>query len=580
MTASVVSVEDSNDKPGIEPRALSFWSTFAVLYLFAAALLAWRLGSRPEDAYNWEAYTLRGLIDFTREPTWDVFRLNDGLMTDSGRSATVVGPGWVGFQIFGQSLLGLRFPIVLISAFSVPLTWVLGRRLYSDLVGIAAALLVATSPVFLLYGRTGTIVGMSVAPALIGMLVLWNCLRPHASSWWRWLIVLQAVLIALSYFYGVIRFLWIIALVLFVVEFVLRSGERRRFLASFALTVVVLPIALLFMRPGPMVSPTDVVQAVELYYSGRGEQILQMAENNESFLTYLRVESEAEREELLQASRNELIRRLIEQNSENLGKLLTDQETRPAVTDFWNSSGRLYPAVLVPLFLIGTGLLIWRSFRDPRARMMLALFWGYSLPMILTSNVHIGRLVFIVPLLSIIVALPALSFARWLSRRQPPDYRPMVQRWASILAGTAIVLFGASENLDDWTLEFPRQRMDLVADQIVSLTQEPPTEQLVYVFGDGGRYEIESLGIAELEVQLDGYLRFVDLRTGITRGNGPIPLLYGSLLERIGDPESVPGYCTSHYLVDPSVVDQFLELTEPVATSVCGAPLRYDPLAY
>src|SRR5688500_6049925 len=178
MTATTAPVEDSAGERAIPTRALPLWSTFTVLYLFATAILAWRLGSRPDWAYNWEAYTLRGLIDFTHEPTWDVFRLNDGLMTDSGRSAMVVGPAWVGFKIFGHTLLGLRLPIVLISAFSVPLTWLLGRRLYSDMVGLAAALLVATSPVFLLYGRTGTIVGMSITAALIGMLVLWSCLRP------------------------------------------------------------------------------------------------------------------------------------------------------------------------------------------------------------------------------------------------------------------------------------------------------------------------------------------------------------------------------------------------------------------
>ncbi len=88
----------------------------------------------------------------------------------------------------------MRFPIVLISALAVPLTWLFGRRLYSDAVGITAALLVLTSQVFLLYGRTGTVVGMSIGPALIGYLLLWMCVRrERPSDGSGWLLLFQVV---------------------------------------------------------------------------------------------------------------------------------------------------------------------------------------------------------------------------------------------------------------------------------------------------------------------------------------------------------------------------------------------------
>jgi hypothetical protein len=224
--------------------------------------------------------------------------------------------------------------------------------------------------------------------------------------------------------------------------------------------------------------------------------------------------------------------------------------------------------------------LLWRFFRDPNARLMLALYWGYSLPMLLTSNVHIGRLVFIVPVLAIIVALPIRPIVRWLLKRQPRDYRPKIYPWASFAVGAVIVLIGAVPSLNDWSVEFPRARMELVTDQIVDLTREPPTEQLVYVFGDAGGYEIESLRVAELEMSLHGYLRFVDLREGVERGTGPIPLLYGAMLERIGDPGSIPGYCTNHYLVEPESEQRFFEEMVAVALPECGQPLRYDILVH
>ena len=69
----------------------------------------------------------------------------------------------------------------------------------------------------------------------------------------------------------------------------------------------------------------------------------------------------------------------------------------------------------------------------------------------------------------------------------------------------------------DWETPFPMQRMTLVADRIVELTNTPPTQQLVYVFGDLGGYEIETLRVAELRMELPGYLRFEDLTTGEMR---------------------------------------------------------------
>ena len=103
-----------------DPGPLPLAPTFVLLYLAAVALLAWRIGSRPGFSYNWETYTLRDLFRFVAQPSRDVLRMNDGLMTDSGRTAAVVGPAWLGFKIFGQTWIGLRLPIVLISALAVP----------------------------------------------------------------------------------------------------------------------------------------------------------------------------------------------------------------------------------------------------------------------------------------------------------------------------------------------------------------------------------------------------------------------------------------------------------------------------
>jgi hypothetical protein len=399
--------------------------------------------------------------------------------------------------------------------------------------------------------------------------------RRSDEHWVWWLAAFQAALIVNSYFYSPIRILWPIACVVLAAELVLRSGQRTRFALSLVTTLVVLPLAVTLLRPGPLSTP---VSAVEWYFNGRGEQLFQMRKSPTPISNYIRVDSEEERQRIAEQSTNAQSWRLIRQNSRNLGNLLIDRHTRPAITDFWNPSGRLYPKVLVPFLIAGMILLLVRFFRDPRARLLLALFWGFSLPMILTTQVHIGRLIYIVPLIGIICALPVGLIARWLARRQPASTRSAMARWAGLGVAALVVIAGATPSLADWQTSFPPPRMTRVADLIVERTYDSPAPQLVYVFGDAGAYEIEALRIAELEMLLPGYLRFEDLTTGDMRGNGAIPLMYGAVLTKVNQPDLIPGFCTNLYLVEPNVLDQFHAASDPVATAACGKPLSSESL--
>ena len=355
----------------------------------------------------------------------------------------------------------------------------------------------------------------------------------------------------------------------------LRTGQRTRFALSLVVTLVVLPLAVTVLRPGPLSNP---VSAVESYYTARGEQIFQMRKRPTSISNYIRVDSEEERQRIAEQSTNAQSWRLVRQNSKSLGNLLIDRQTQPAITDFWNPTGRLYPKVLVPFLIAGMILLLVRFFREPRSRLLLALFWGFSLPMIFTTQVHIGRLVYIVPLIGIICAIPIGLIARWLVRRQPASLRQGMSRWAGFAVAALLVVAGSAPSLADWQTAFPPPRMTLVADLIIERTYDPPAPQLVYVFGDAGAYAIEQLRIAELEMLLPGYLRFEDLTTGATRGNGPIPLLYGAVIPKVDQPDAIPGYCSNLYLVEPNVLEQFHEASDPVATAACGQPLTVEVL--
>jgi hypothetical protein len=547
-------------------------ATFALLYLISLGLGLYRIQSRPASEHNWEAYALRGLLNFVQHPSAGVLKVNLGLMTDSGESIVVVGPAWLAFTVFGESYTSLRIATLLIAALAVPLTWLFGRLLWSDAVGICAALIVATSQGFLFYARTGTNVGMSLTPALAGFILLWKTISPDRRRWGLWLALLQVSLILNSWFYSPIRFLWPIAIALLAVELVLRSGSRRRFLVALVVTIAVLPAALVVITHPRNHSP---VAAIETYYNGRGEQIFRIDDSADSLVNLIPVQSDQKRALLEQKSTNTLIVKVIRKNAQDLMNLLLDRRTRPAISDFSNPRGRLYSRSLVPLFLLSMLLLLWSCFKSPKSRLMLALFWGYTLPLTLTTNVHLGRLLFALPLLALLVAMPIEPIARLISKAPSLRLRSKLQRWAPAVLAFAIVLLAAVPSLRDWSkTPFTKLEGELVAGQMRTALAAAPSQQLAYVFGEANVWELESLRVAVLRMELKGRARFVDLTTGETFDSGPTNVLEHGLLTALAHPSTVPGFCTNLYVVEADIALRFADLTNAPAIAMCGRPLN------
>jgi hypothetical protein len=329
------------------------------------------------------------------------------------------------------------------------------------------------------------------------------------------------------------------------------------------------------MRPGPMVGPAV---AIKSYFYGRGEQIFRINDDRENYLPYLRPSSDEERDEMARMSNDQLAVRLMERNAEDLLNVMIDRGTRPAITDFWSPSGRLLPRVLVPLLIGGLLILLWRCIREPRARFLLALYLGFSVPLVLTSQVHIGRLIYTVPVVALICAIPIgyiVNLAAW---RVSDRHQRYLRTWGAAAATLIVMGLAAIPSWHDWETEFPITPMVLVAERIQELRAEYPDQPLVYVFGDLGGYEVEGLNVAELEMLLRGDVRFADLETGDQRGNGNTMLSYGAVVPRLADPSSIPGYCSNIYLVEPNLVDMFIATTEPVAQAECGRSLIFNEL--
>ena len=564
------------------------------LYGLAAVLLLARIGEHPPYAYNWENYTAWGMFRYWDELAGrdDLFRMSDGLMTDSGEGPLMVLPIWLGWKLFGVGIEGLRVPIVLIAALAAPLTWLVGRRTVGPGAAAVGATLLALSPVFLLYGRTATLVGISLVPALATIYALLRVLRPERerfSAWIGWLAALQVLLVADSYAYAVIRFLWLIALILLAGEVLLRRGVRMRFVAAFGVTAVVLPLALLGLgaRDGFSSGPGQVDETLRRYYNGRGEQIVSLNDDPGGYRYFLEdggeVDVEAE-------STEDLAWKLIGQNARDYLDLHLDRDTLPAITDYWNPRGRLLPQAQVPFFLLGLVVLVavaWRPKVGVEARAMLALYFGLGIPLFLTSRVHIGRLIFAVPLLCLIVGLGVVTLFRAgrigaavLSDRAE-DRGGRLRFLASPAVVLAVIVIGitASDTWADYTISprlEPQRGWALEMEEHVDEARAAGGAVLVMPSGLGA--EIEGVDAAGTRLIAGDTYRYVNLRelAPDAQGDGDDPpLYYGNVLGLLADsPERVPDRCGAVYFVRPDAEEEFNRVTNNGRLAGCGQALR------
>jgi 4-amino-4-deoxy-L-arabinose transferase-like glycosyltransferase len=556
-------------------RRLTF--TPIALYVLSAALLLVRIGGHPGYNYNWESYTAWEFFSFWDHPTRHIFGLTDGLMTDSGRSPLIILPAWLGFQLGGVGLTSLRVPIALLAALAVPLLWLVARRMTTPWIATLAAALLAITPAFLLYARTATLVGISVAPALLTVYALLRMLQRPAS--WGWLIALQALLIADSFAYAPIRFLWPLSVALFLAEILWRRGLRWRFVIACLATAIVLPAVLIFVDKEPGHNPR---RAIKTYYNGRGEQILSLRNDPAGYKYYLHDPNAEAAAATDEDSSTELALLLVKQNTRDLAFLLLDHHTRPAITDYWNPRGRLYPWFLVPFFLLGMGASLWRMPHHVEDRLLLALFWGFSLPMIVTSQVHIGRLIFAMPFLFVFVAIGIGLMAGWLTALAHHLGAAIDQRLIPIgLAVTLLLVTGWSA----WQGYRIPANPSRDANIITQLRTAAPDLSAVHgnaalVMGGMNQAQVEAISVSGFRLDLNGDYAFVNLAAGEhAPTNDPRPTLYyGGLLDQLNAPGASPVACDTRYYVDSTIQAQFLDILA-ASRPGCSSPPQVVTLA-
>jgi len=367
-------------------------------------LLLLHLGSHPPFPYNWEPYTILYFLDFWHSPTLNIFHLTDSVMTDSGKSPIGVLPIWLFFKIYGLGLTQLRLPFALLTSMVIPAFWLIARRLSGTMVASLATSLLIFSPVFLLYGRTATIVGISLLLLVISVYLLIRFIQNPSS--WHYLIALQLMFLVNTYGYAPLRLLWPLCIFIFIVEIFFQRGKRYIFLFAAILTILVLPFFLNLFYSTSGFSP---ISTVSRYYNGAGEQIF-IINNQNSYHYFLRNKTVFQNTAPSKSKNFLLPLSLISQNTKDYIRKLFDQNTKPVLTNYWQFDGRLYSHILVPFFLIGIFFAFIKARKQLEYRILLVLFFGFGIPLILTSHVDVGRLIFTLPFLLLITANGFIQF--------------------------------------------------------------------------------------------------------------------------------------------------------------------------
>jgi hypothetical protein len=491
--------------------------TAAVLYALALVLLVLPIpfGRHPAWAYNWEGYTAWRWLTFWGAPEFTLGFLapTDGLMTDSGQGLLLGLPLTVSILLNGFTLEALRLPAMLMSALAPPLLWLAGRRMIGPAPALLAALLLAISPVFIFYGRTATLVGVSLLPLLLTVLALVRVLDAPSVAGWRWTregaLVASMVLGLIAY--APVRLLWPISIGTLVLAALVTPARRRIYLVTSAGCLVVVPAAVMVQEAVTMPEPEPVAAALS-YFRARGEQIIAMGDDPSDAGRYVRdfVPEDTGGTAL------DAVRVLVLQNARDLGRLLIDSGTRPVPTDYWNEAGRLWPGFFVPFAVIGTCAVLGNALRRrnrPVLRLLpIILALGLALPLLLTSRVHVGRLLPALPFVLLLVALGVSVLATLVSRVLVSRSVPVSPLAAGLVLAVGIVLTAGWQARADMTVPVAMTREEQTVRQLASW-RDPVIERggAVLVEDPSLGDEIERVHAATYRLGLEAQYQFVDL---------------------------------------------------------------------
>lgn len=517
------------------------------VYCIAVAALLVPWGNHPDLPFNWEEFTAAGLFHWRNEPLWRMFGLQSGLMTDSGDSPLVLIPARVGMWIGGRDLASVRVVLTALTALSVPLTWRIARDVAGHRVAWFASILLILAPAFLLYARTATNVGVTLAIATAIVAVLMQTIAEPRNL--VTIGALQILLIVATWGYAPVRMLWLLALIALAVEIALRPQDRRALAIAFIVTIVALPAFLSIARQ------EQPLAAIEWYYFSQGEQLFELHDDPDRLRLFMGTAAEPTD---ATASARELLTRKFVQNVQDLASLLSGWNTSSALSDYWNPHGRFYSLILTPFLVVGLLKLLRSVQEQASSRLLLILFAGLTVPIILTTNVHIGRLIFALPIAMIIIAIGCLTVARWLSSTIMSPARANVATTAMLLAVVAGV-FGLTWRSQHATPQYQYGWNALTTLRAVGSEASQTGTAVVYLSPQ--RWETIAARSGFYWLALDETFTVVDLHQAIAGDpSASRALLYvGDFMHEPSEWASLPGRCSKIYVVPARDLDTVLD---------------------
>jgi 4-amino-4-deoxy-L-arabinose transferase-like glycosyltransferase len=560
-------------------RRTGDWPALTALYLLAAStlLMPWPFGAHPDWAYNWEGYTAWHWATYWEPPTGPVVEIwapTDGLMTDSGQGPLVGLPVAIGIALAGVGLDAMRVPVALLAAVSIPALWLLGRRIFGPGPATLAALLLATSPAFLLYGRTATLVGVSLLPLLFSALALVQVLDAGTDGGWRWRRegLLAGSLLLGIYAYAPVRLIWPMAIGLLALAAIRNRARRGVLLRAALLCALIVPAATIALEALIATEPEPLAAAMS-YFNARGEQLIAMSGDPAAASEYLRAGGTA-------ASGWDAATRLVGQNVADLGRLVLDRDTGPPPVDYWNERGRFWPWFLLP-FAVISAISILRGWLDGPGRrlakvMPLVFFMGLALPLVMTSRVHIGRLLPALPFGLLLVAAGAWIVAGWISgltRRAAGDELGMEGWIAPVLAAALLVPAAVGGRVDMETPLSPT-RESLTATTLADRYQDVRERGGAVLVEDPALGDdIERVHAATYRLDLDRLYRFVDIQRIGERSESVSDarpaLFWRGALDAL-QADEIPQPCQRLWFVAPEIAAEFFAAWH--ASGCRGAP--------
>ena len=208
--------------------------------------------------------------------------------------------------------------------------------------------------------------------------------------------------------------------------------------------------------------------------------------------------------------------------------------------------------------------------------MPLLLFLGLALPLVLTSRVHIGRLLPALPLALLLVAAGAWIAAEWigdLARRATGGSQAIAHWIAPILAGALLVPAAVTARVDMETPLSPTRESFTVATLADRYQDVRERGGAVLVEDPALGDDIERVHAATYRLDLDGIYRFVDIQRISETPEGATDtrpsLFWRGSLDALQAAE-IPHPCQRLWFVAPEIAGEFFASWHAIGCS--GTP--------